>query len=102
VVASGIAVDPASGADARVAVRADGVGSAVSVSVRGWPSAGPCRMVVHDTSGGAQEVGIFPVAPQDESTYVEDVDLPPARIERIELVDDRTGRAMIDVQVRSV
>jgi hypothetical protein len=38
----------------------------------------------------------------DRSTYVEDVDLPPARIERIELVDDRTGRAMIDVRVRSI
>jgi hypothetical protein len=50
--------------------------------------------------GRTREVGIWTVDARDRSTYVEAVDLPPATIDRIELVDDRTGRPVIDVRMR--
>jgi hypothetical protein len=101
VVAAGSASDPATGAHAVITLRAEGTGSEVSVAVSRWPGGPLCRLVVHEKGGAAHEVGTWS-AEGDGTTYVEDVDLPPATITRIELVDDRTGRAMLDVKIKRV
>jgi hypothetical protein len=85
----------------QVWIRKDGSGSTVTVSVSGVTMGTRCRMIVHDASGRATDAGWWTLT-QAESTYVEDVATPPAGIQRIELVDERTGGRVLEVTVRQV
>jgi hypothetical protein len=99
---AGSGVDPASGARADVAIAPMGSASAVTVWVHGVPVGDPCRMVVHDDAGRSLEAGTWVVdAPSGES-YIERVEVAPSSIERVELLDARTGRRILDVPIHQV
>jgi hypothetical protein len=97
---AGSGSNPADGARVEVTIAAAGQGSAVSVSVYGIPDGGRCRLVVHDVSGHAVPVGWWVVDQRyGQQPYVEQVALSPASIAQVELVDDQTGRQIVDVPI---
>jgi hypothetical protein len=55
-------------------------------------------MIVHDAAGAATNVGVWTVGSAD-SDYVEDVALQPLLIRRVDLIDDVTGRAIVEIPV---
>ncbi|HEX2804953.1 MAG TPA: hypothetical protein VHN80_02115 [Kineosporiaceae bacterium] len=100
---AGSGIDPASGARADVTIAPVGEASAVTVSVRGIPVGGRCRIVVHDDIGRSLEAGTWVVDSRyDDEPYVERVEVAPAAIERVELLDDVTGRRIVDVPIHEV
>jgi hypothetical protein len=99
---AGSGSDPDSGARADVAVRAMGKASELSVSVHGIPAGGHCRLVVHDDAGHSLQAGVWVVEATYDEPYYERVELAPESISRVELVDDQTGRRIVDVPIHQV
>jgi hypothetical protein len=106
VVAVGVATAAGTGVSARVEVRTDqdlgAPGSVLTVSVRGLPPGQGCRMLVHDTGGGVRDAGGWTADPGGAAQYTEEVPLRPSAVTRVVIVDDGTGRPILDVPVVQV
>jgi hypothetical protein len=96
--------NPLSGAGADVTIVPVGRASAVSVSVHGLPVGGRCRMVVLHDAGHALRADswVIPAQHDPPRQYVERVEVAAASIERVELMDDLTGRRLVDVPIHRV
>jgi len=90
--------DPGTGAGMQVTVEAHGTGSLLTVSVSGVKAGDMCRLMVHDDAGAVVLAGRWTVSARyDSSPYMEDVQIRPEHVRRIELLDDRTGRRLVEV-----
>jgi hypothetical protein len=100
---AGSGSNPAVGARIDVSIDASGRGSAVSVSVHGVPDGGHCRLVVHQVTGQALPAGSWVIEQgyRDEP-YVEQVAIAPASITQVELLDEGTGRRIVEASIHQV
>ena len=101
VVAAGHASTADGHVQAQIWVSAQPGGSTVTLSVRSMDDGRPCRVLIRDVHGRATDIGSWTMH-SPSSGYTEDVAAVPSDIEQVELVDARTGRAIVDVAVRPV
>jgi hypothetical protein len=102
VYAEGSGSDSGTGAGVDVSVAGRGSGSTLLVAVRGVPTGQHCRLIVHDAAGHAVPAGGWTVSGQYGAPYTETVQVAPSAVRQVELVDDRTGRRLVEVAVRRV
>ena len=100
--ATGSATDPNTGTWAGVAVAPSGSGSTLQVSVHGVATGGRCRLMVHDAAGHAVPAGDWTVGDPRDPPYHETVAVAPAAIRRVEVIDARTGRRLVEVAIHPV
>jgi hypothetical protein len=102
VIAMGVATDPGSNAGATVKVRQGAWGSDLEVLMSGLAAGRQCRMVVVDAAGSRIEAGSWTIPSgryAQDGGFHETVKTRPGDLVRAEILDDRTGKRIVVVQL---